>query len=70
MQERATETTKQHYQKQLEQLHNMLWELECYHVNELNRSNNQRIKWTDCGTMNHILVELNEIICFAKGKED
>ena len=42
------ETAKQHYKKQLEMFHDLLWKLECFHVNQLNRSNDQIINWGDC----------------------
>ena len=64
------ETAKQHYEKQLEMLHNLLWKMECFHVNQLNRSNDQIINWGDCGSLGHVIDELQSIINFIDRKED
>ena len=66
----AKETAKQHYEEQLKTLHDLLWEMDCYHVNELNRSNEEDINWSDCGTIGHIIESMKEIVRFAYGREE
>ena len=61
-------TAKSFYKMQLEELHNLLWEMDCFHVNELNRSNNEEIKWTDCGSLGHIIENLKDIVEFTHGQ--
>ena len=62
------ETAKQHYQKQLETLHNLTWALDCYHVNEINRSRENEITWSDCADMGNVITQLTEIVRFIKSK--
>lgn len=66
---RTSETAKQHYDKQLETLHNLIWKMECFNVNEMNRSKEEEINWADCGSMGHIIEKTQEIVRFAKSTE-
>lgn len=67
---RKQETATEHFRKQLETLHNLTWEMDCYHVNELNRMNEQKINWADCGSLEHIIELMENAVRFAKRTEE
>lgn len=62
------ETARQHYKNQLETLHDLLWEMDCFHVEQFNRLKTESVSWGDCGKMAFIIEQLKSISESAKVK--
>lgn len=67
--ENPKEQAKRLYERQLEQLHELVWRLDCYHVNELNRIKEEDVNFGNCGFIGSVIEKLQEIANQVEGKE-
>lgn len=66
---KAGYTAKDLYKMRLEQLHELVWKLDCYHVNELNRIKEEDVNFGNCGFIGYVIEKLQEIVDQVEGKE-
>ena len=62
-------TAKDLYKMQLEELNELVWRLDCYHVNELNRIKEEDVNFGNCGFIGSVIEKLQEIVNQDEGKE-